>query len=269
MMTRDVASDWALTLKNIFFPIFCKQCGQRLLTDENGYFCPTCWEMSPKVERPFCTVCGRPHPPQIGFGRTSNFICGRCLARKANQQSFRRIYGAAMYAGAVEEAIKLLKFHDRPRLARPLGAMMRGFAAQEMDDDAYDYLIPVPLHKVRLRERGYNQSELLARELLAYFTTARIDASLRRIRPTRVQSLLKGEAERRSNVVGAFAVTEGGRLRGKRVLLVDDVVTTSGTVSECARVLTQHGTATVDVFAAALALPQKDLPPLQTPPPLP
>ena len=51
MMTTGVASDWALTLKNILFPIFCKQCGQRLLTDENGYFCPTCWEMSPKVER--------------------------------------------------------------------------------------------------------------------------------------------------------------------------------------------------------------------------
>lgn len=246
---RPLFENWTLTLKNLLCPMFCRQCGVRLLTEENGYFCPTCWELSPRIVRPFCTICGRPHRGAVGFGTQSNFPCAACRAR--TRRPFRRVYGAALYEGPVGDAIKLLKFRDRQRLAKPLGDLMRAFAVREIDPDDYDCLVPVPLHKVRERARGFNQSRLLAHHILPLFPKARLDESLRRIRPTRVQSKARNRHERRANVVGAFAV-EGDRLAGKTVLLVDDVVTTGVTTAECAAALKRAGVATVDVFAAAL-----------------
>lgn len=248
--TECVFGDWGLALKNLVFPIFCKQCGVRLLTDENGFFCPTCWEMSPRVQRPFCSICGKPHKDAVGFGTRSNFPCADCRAAKA--PPYYRVCGAALYDGAVKEAVKMLKFYDKRRLAAPLGELMADFARREMDCDIYDYVVPVPLHRVRQRARGFNQSRLLAGELLAVFPKAELDESLRRIRPTRIQSLMKSPEERRANIRGAFAV-EGDRLKGKTVLLIDDVVTSGGTISECARALRRAGVERVDVLAAALA----------------
>lgn len=250
----QLSSDWVLTLKNLLLPQFCKQCGDRILTEENGYFCPTCWEMSPRIERPFCPVCGRPHPAGVGLGTRSNFLCGPCSAEKVDRP-YRRILGAAQYEGAIEEAIKLLKFNGRTRLSGPLGELAAEAARQELDCETYHFVIPVPLHRVRNRERGFNQSQLLAQEVLPVTPNAALDESLKRIRPTQVQSRLHGEAERRENVRGAFSVTDGAHLRGAMVLLVDDVVTTGGTIAECARALRSAGVVVVDVLAVALALP--------------
>lgn len=249
-----MARDLGLTLKNLFFPNFCQVCDRRLLTEENGYFCPTCWELSPRIQRPFCTICGKPHAGVLGFGSPSNFPCAPCRSRDPKRRPIRRIYGAAYFEGAVEQAVKLLKFEDKPRLARPLAALMGEFAVQEMETGAYDYIVPVPLHRVRQRHRGFNQSFLLAEALVPIFAGASLDTSLERIRPTKVQSRLKTAAERQANVRGAFAVADGRHLKGKTVLLIDDVVTTSDTVSECARALRRAGAAYIDVLAAALAV---------------
>lgn len=244
--------EWGLALKNLFLPIFCKQCGLRLLTEENGFFCPTCWDLSPRIRRPFCTRCGRPHPGAVGFGTLSNFPCAEC--RERPNRHIRRVYGTAAYDGAIAEAIKWFKFRDRPRLAGPLGELLLDFANREMETDRYDLIVPVPLHRVRERMRGYNQSRLLAEQVLPAFPRAALDVSLKRIRPTRTQSHLS-EKERAANVRGAFAVL-GDSCRGKRVLLVDDVVTTNSTVTECAAALRRAGAIEVDVLAAALAVPR-------------
>jgi len=242
--------DWTLAVKNVFLPTFCRLCDARLLTEENGYFCPACWAASPRVMRPFCSICGRPHRGAVGFGTQSNFPCADCRDA-AKPPPYRRIFGAALYDGAVQDAVKLLKFYDKPRLALPLAALMAEFAAEEMEPARYELLIPVPLHKVRERERGFNQSRLLAEALLPAFPDSRVDESLQRIRPTRVQSRAVTAAERRANVRGAFAVA-GGAVAGRRVLLIDDVVTTGGTIVECARALQRAGAAEVDVLAAAV-----------------
>ncbi len=248
-----IGRDWGLALRNLVLPTFCKQCGRRLLTEENGFFCPTCWESSPRVRRPFCTVCGRPHGGAVGFGTLSNFPCAECRRREAKPRPYGRIYGAALYAEAVEEAIKLFKFRDRPRLGTALGRLMAEFAAREMECSRYDVIVPVPLHRVRARDRGYNQARLLAEELTEVFPQAALTNALRRTRPTRVQSLLRDGAARVANVKGAFALTPDTRLAGRRVLLVDDVVTTAGTVTECCATLQGAKPASVDVFVAALA----------------
>lgn len=244
------AYPWAKAFKDLVFPIFCKQCGVRLLTEENGYFCARCWEASPRIERPFCTGCGRPHQQMVGLGSLSNFPCADC--REHPNKHLRRIFAPALYDGAVAEAVKLLKFHGRERLAAPLGELLVDFAAREMDVTAYDLVVPVPLHSVRRRARGFNQSKLLAAAALSAFPGAVLDESLRRIRPTRTQSRLKGRSDRRHNVRGAFAVV-GDAVSGKRVLLIDDVATTMGTVTECGAALQRAGAQWVDVLAVALA----------------
>lgn len=235
---------------NIFLPVYCRICGDRILNKENGFFCPLCWESSPRVERPFCTRCGRPHQRMVALGAQSNFPCADC--RERPDRHLDRVWGAAHYEGAVALAEKWLKFHDRPALAPALAELMLEFAAREMDSGIYDVLVPVPLHRVRRRQRGYNQSELLARGLPAAFADAVIDLSLQRIRPTHAQSSLARD-ERARNVRGAFAV-QGDSIAGKRVLLIDDVVTTGGTISECARALKRAGAASVEAFAVALAV---------------
>ncbi|MDX9976253.1 MAG: ComF family protein [FCB group bacterium] len=250
--------DWALTLKNLLLPTFCKRCDARLLTEENGFFCPRCWESSPRITRPFCSCCGRPHKGVVGFGTLSNFPCADCRELPPGKRPYRRIYGAAYYADAIEDAIKLFKFRDKPRLAGPLAEILTGFALEEMDCKRYDFLVPVPLHRVRERERRYNQSRLLAQEIVTIFPNARLDESLHRVRPTRTQSRLARPEERLRNVSGAFEVVNGPHLKNARVLLVDDVVTTAGTVVECTSALIRAGVAEVDILAVALAVAPPD-----------
>ena len=257
-MTPAVAES-VLALKNVFFPIFCKQCGRRLLTEENGYFCPTCWEGSQRIERPFCPICGKPHRAGVGLGTRSNFRCGPC-STAAKSKPYDRVLGAARYDTAVQLAIKLFKFNDKPRLSRPLGELLREQAERELDCETYDRLVPVPLHRVRRRDRGFNQAELLAREILPAFPNATLDCSLARLRPTHVQSRLHSEKERRDSVSGAFGLVDGCDLKKKTVLLIDDVVTTGATIHECATVLKKGGASVVDVLAVALAVRDLEFP---------
>jgi ComF family protein len=237
-------------MKNLVVPVFCHGCSARLLTEENGFFCPTCWEHSPRIERPFCTQCGHPHPGAVGFGTRSNFPCADC--RDHPPKHLRRMWGAARYDGPVAEAIRLFKFNGRRRLAEPLAIMMAEFAERELDQEPFDILVPVPLHRVRLRARGFNQSALLA-ERLAEAMGLPVSEALVRVRPTRVQSLLD-DTERPANIVGAFGVREEHPFRDARVLLIDDVVTTGSTVTECAAALRRAGAREVSVFAAAMAV---------------
>ncbi|HDP34180.1 MAG TPA: ComF family protein [Candidatus Hydrogenedentes bacterium] len=243
--------DCRFTLKNFFLPMYCRGCGERLLTEENCLFCPNCWESSPRITRPFCIRCGKPHQRMVGLGALSNFPCADC--RDKPNRFIQRMRGAAYYDGAVGSAIRLFKFHGKRRLEKPLAELMVEFALEEMDGEAYDAIVPVPLYVTRLRERGFNQSLQLARLLDAAFPGTPVDESLKRIRPTTAQSSLASD-QRARNVRGAFAV-KGDTLTGKRVLLVDDVITTGETVTECARALKRAGEASVDAFAVALACP--------------
>jgi ComF family protein len=231
--------------------MYCRGCGVRLLTEENSLFCPDCWESSPRIERPFCSRCGKPHTRMTGLGERSNFPCLSC--REHPNRYIQRIWGAAYYDGAVGMAIRSFKFNGKIGMQRPLAELMIEFARMELNLEQYDCLVPVPLYKTRLRDRGFNQSLCLAQQIAPEFPHAVIDESLQRIRPTRAQSTLKSDA-RSQNVRGAFAVM-GNALEGKQVLLIDDVITTGDTITECARALMRAGALKVDAFAVALACP--------------
>lgn len=251
---HDSIDDWWLTVKNLIWPQFCRGCGDRLLTEENGYFCATCWDHSPRIRPPLCPRCGKPHESAIGFGPIVSYICETCNAQSPRTVRYTRIVGAAHYQDSIAHAIRLFKFNGRDRLAEPLAGLMREAAERELDCAMYTHIMPVPLYRVRQRERGFNQSRLLADRIHGSFPNAVIDESLQRIRPTRTQSRLDSEAERRENVKGAFAVAEGINLKDAVVIVVDDVVTSGGTVNECARVLRRAGASRVDVLAASIAI---------------
>ena len=193
----------------------------------------------------------------IGLGSLSNYPCADC--REKPNRFIQRIYGAAYYDGAVSVAIRLFKFHGKTLLKGPLATLMVEFAMQEMENKHYDLLVPVPLYRTRLRERGFNQSLELALLLREAFPETAVDESLKRIRPTTAQSSLASN-ERAKNVRGAFAV-EGDACNGKRILLIDDVITTGETITECAKALKRAGAISVDAFSVALAcpVPQFDL----------
>jgi len=251
---RETLDDIWLSVKNIAFPQFCKSCDERLLTEEIPFFCPNCWEVSPRIEPPFCSISGQPHEGAVGYGFREEFPSAEWRAITEAQRGFYRLYGAAVYDDAVAEAIKLLKFRGKQRIVPHLAELMKEFAEKCMAAERYDFLIPVPLYKVRQRERGFNQALLLAEAILPAFTNATLDITLARIRPTLSQSRAENPAERRKNIQGAFAVPgDAAHLTGKTVLLIDDVVTTAATVIECAHALKAAGVTRVDGFACALA----------------
>ncbi len=248
---RDFVDQTTWAFKNLLFPAFCRRCDARILTEENLYYCPQCWSEIRLIERPYCSVCGRPHDKAAGFTERDNFPCADCGTIK--RRPYGRMYAATVYDDLVKEAILLFKYGSRELLVGPLGSLMIEFAEREVDFEQYNAVVPVPLHRVRQRERGFNQAAELARCLTERFGDLTVQNGLLRIRDTRQQTRLSG-VERRRNIKGAFALAQEMDCHGKRILLVDDVITTGATAEECARTLRRGGATTVDVLAVARAV---------------
>jgi ComF family protein len=206
---------------------FCEGCASGLLPV--GDACPTCALPSRKPER-----------------------CGRCLRAPPPFVTAQALF---VYGGVVTKAVLRLKHGGRPDLARPLGrVLLTGLRRSGV----VDAIIPVPLHPRRLRARGFNQALELARAARSAAPGSErlaplwLDA-LRRRRDTPSLGHLAPEA-RRSSVAGAFAVPAAERVRGRRLLLVDDVMTTGATLEACARALREAGAAQISTLALARAV---------------
>ncbi|HCY19026.1 MAG TPA: amidophosphoribosyltransferase [Deltaproteobacteria bacterium] len=170
-------------------------------------------------------------------------LCGTCI-KKRRPFSIARSIG--IYEGVLLEAVQRLKYNGKTSLARPLAKLM----TKEFSMNNYNLIVPVPLHKTRLKERGFNQSLLLARELSKLYNLPIDYLNLRKIRATDPQVNLKGK-ERIENMKGAFAVKNGAGFKNKKILLIDDVYTTGATVTECSKVLKKAGAKTIDVLTLA------------------
>ena len=213
-------------------------------TDEARAFCELCAATCNEPE-PGCLVCGQELVAL--FGAVSRGPCGACLAKPP---PFRSAHWGYEYGGAVQDAIKRLKFGGREDVAGPLvRAAFRGANVGE----GWDAIVPVPLHWWRLARRGFNQATALAHALSGVTRAPVATSWLRRKRATAPQSRLP-ESQRDANVRGAFEVTRRDKVRGRALLLVDDVVTTCATTWECARVLRRAGAASVDVWSVARTL---------------
>ena len=212
-------------------------------------FCAPCTGRIRWALPPVCVSCGGP----FAAAADVEHRCETCLR---HPRPFRQARACALYETGVDDhplkaALHRYKYGPEASLARPLAGIL--LARCPLLVHAYDRIVPVPLHRERLRWRGFNQALLIARPLSKQAGTP-IDAhSLRRLRPTRPQVELTG-AERRDNVARAFAVTRPRAVRGRRILLVDDVYTTGSTVADCSRALLAAGARVVDVLVLARAV---------------
>jgi ComF family protein len=233
-------------LAEVLFPPRCRSCGIVAEELNNDLFCGTCEAKIRYIRSPLCPSCGIPWADSGG----PDHLCGDCLTAP---QPFTAARSVAVGEGILLEAIHAFKYHYQTGLGPGLGKMLARAAHTGMDMQGYSLIIPVPLHVRRLRERGFNQSLILAQVLAAGHAIPMDFVTLRRKRDTPPQTML-GRKERQANIKGAFGVADKEKVRNQRVLLIDDVYTTGSTLAECARVLLNSGAAQVGVLTLARAL---------------
>lgn len=227
-------------------PPRCLACGATV--DEPGALCAPCWAKTAFIAPPHCARCGLAFelPPQ-GGDSAGGFDCAACAA---DPPAFGRARAALNYDDHTKSLVLRLKHADATHSAPGLARWMARAGAELLDQ--CDLIAPVPLHRWRLIGRRYNQSALLALELGRLAQKPVLPDLLVRKRATPSQGRL-GPAQRRANVAGAFAIKprRAAGVPGKRVLLVDDVLTTGATSEECAKVLKRAGAGDVDVLTLA------------------
>lgn len=251
-------------LGNVIFPARCLACARLFhrgpATDGHSssegvgdfttvmaaHFCPHCRKRWTAVESPLCSRCGVVFTSHQG----ADHLCGRCLERPG---AFTRARAAAIYDQSLRTAIQALKFKAMVQLADPLGSLLFETFRHHWIDSDIDMIAPVPLHRRRFRRRGFNQAYLLISRWRLPDSVVTIRDLLVRSRDTAPQTGLDRE-QRRINIKKAFALRRPGQSTGRRVLLVDDVLTTGATVDACAAVLLRDGASRVDVLTLARAL---------------
>lgn len=211
---------------DLLFPRRCLGCNR-----EGNYICDSCCLTLPRIMPPLCPKCGRP--------QASGILCGSCHSWSAQIDGIRSPF---RFDGMMRQAVHELKYRNLRALAAPL--------AQLLYDYLIDYpvpgevLVPVPLYPKRLRERGYNQSQLLAKEISKLTGLPVVDDCLVRSRATAPQARTATVSQRRDNVASAFTCRHQG-LRDKQVLLIDDVSTSGATLDACATALKSGGAGSV------------------------
>jgi len=228
------------TLRDLVYPASCELCGRALPGEET--ICGKCRSALPRIKGPRCEICSMPHA-----GELEKFTCLNCTGARF---AFGFSVSAYRASGEVREMIHRFKYGRAQHLCRPLADLMsEGLADPRVRAFAPDALIPVPLHPVRKRERGFNQSQLLSEELRR-MVKCPLQPILRRSRYTKTQTEFTRKA-RMQNLRGAFNLVQNASVKGKRLLLVDDVFTTGSTLHQCASVLVKAGAAEVNAITVA------------------
>jgi ComF family protein len=226
---------------DLIYPPGCIAC--QAATGEPRGLCAACWSGIRFIERPFCERLGTPFQVDLGQPLLSP-------AAMADPPVFERARAVAEYDGTASLLVHRLKYNDRLELARSLGAMMVRAGAELLG--TADVIVPVPLHRWRLWRRRFNQAMALAKVVAVEGGVPCDPSLLARVKHTRRQVGLT-KAQRQENLQGAFRVPPDARarLKGKRVLLVDDVLTTGSTANAAARALLRGGAVAVDILAFA------------------
>jgi len=230
------ADKLASALLNILYPTECPSCGNKCDTHITAPLCSSCWSVIERYTGPSCERCSLPLTSQYST------LCGDCLTSPPDY-SLALSYG--IYEGPLMEAVHWLKFHGARRLWRPLSALL-----SEMPFPKADLMTAVPLSPRGLRAREFNHSLLIARGLSASNGIPLQTGLLVKTRETARQLGLT-RAQRKKNLRGAFSATQ--RLDGRKVILVDDVMTTGATANECSKALLKAGASEVVAVTVARA----------------
>ncbi len=228
-----------------FLPSQCPCCG-KFLDEGRQEFCSKCLSEIRWIGPPFCSICGTP----FVSGEIESHPCGACLIHR---KYFGIARALAAFEGSLQGAIHRWKYEGKTHLTPFFAEWMAEGLNRYWEPRSVDFLIPVPLHPQRLRERGFNQAVLLAEALSRRTGIPTLKTILSKKKPTLPQVNLSG-AEREKGLRGVFQVADRKELPGKSVLLINDVYTTGATVNECSKGLVKGGVERVDVLNLAHAL---------------
>ena len=236
---------WAKLVELVFFPSFCRLCGGLLDSPGERVICADCWGKVRPHRSSICPSCGRFYE-----GAGESHICRKCVDQRP---SFCVHRSCGRYDGTLKDLILLYKY----RRFSILGKGLARFALQAVGEDeelwwGVDAMVPVPLHPRRKRERGFNQARIFAGELAKLKGLDLVDGALIKVRNVPPQTSLEA-GDRAENVRGAYLVRREKRVRGKVLLLADDVYTTGSTLKECSRTLLAAGAKEVRAITIAQA----------------
>lgn len=239
----NVKGSFVGPLASLLYPPACAVCGTNVGDDE--YLCRTCHSKLTRIAPPFCQRCSEPFAGAIDTA----FTCANCGNRALH---FDAAVAAYRSRGIVRQVLLDFKYGRQIHLRHLVGEwLIAALEDERVRSRTFDVIVPVPLHPTRQRERGFNQSALLG-DVLSAHTGIPTLAALERTRYTTTQTAFD-RAERMQNLRGAFRLRKTADVRGLRVLLVDDVLTTGSTLSECARILRSGGALCVHAATAARA----------------
>ena len=233
-------------LAELIFPTRCMTCGTVLDYQAIPVFCADCFSKIKFIQSPLCPCCGIPFETAAG----SDHLCSDCIDAAP---VFTVARSVGCYENVLLDAIHQFKYRGKTATGKSLGKLMAEFSYPGFSIADYSLIIPVPLHLKRLRERGFNQSVILAREIARSFSVPLDFMTLKKHIHTDPQVSL-GKKEREKNVRGAFTVKRENTIKNESILLVDDVYTTGSTLKECARVLKNHGAREVAAITLARAV---------------
>ncbi|MEI6511724.1 MAG: ComF family protein [bacterium] len=231
-MIRSIGSG----ISDLLYPPRCAVCRQLGLPS----YCDDCLKQIIYIEQPFCTCCGLPGQSKL---------CRECLA---GNRAFTSARGVGYYRATLATALKTFKYNASLSLVEPLGKLMTDFLDTEIGQDVagVEMVMPVPIHLSRHKKRGFNQARLLAEPVAKHLGLPLSDALLLRTKRTLPQVDLTPE-QRRENVSDAFEVRMPSEIKGRRILLVDDIMTTGSTVTSCSKTLLSAGASSIYVLALA------------------
>lgn len=233
-------------LVDIVYPKTCVVCRNRLgdTPAVDNLVCAECWSKIKINPPPFCHICGR----HLEASKFIKNICPSCLKK---QPHFDRAFSPCAYEGVIKILIHEFKYRNKDYLGLALAKLMTDFINEyDLPMDYLDLVIPVPLHKTRLREREFNQAGVLSGHIAESFNKTTLNGNLIRHRGTKTQTGLENK-ERLLNVKGSFMVKDTAAIKGKNILLIDDVLTTMATCSEAAHALKAAGANIVFVLSLA------------------
>lgn len=228
-------------LLHLLLPPVCPLCAGTMPFAAHDPFCPTCMAGVLPLPPAHCSHCALPY---VHSGAIAAHLCSRCLL---DPPVYRATYAAGLYQQQLRLAVQHFKFHQRPGLDRCLATLLERALPPDLPSDL---LIPVPLHPARLRQRTYNQALLLARDIGRRRRLEVSGTRLIKVCETAPQQELSAR-QRRHNLRDVFRLQQD--VRGRRILLVDDVMTTGATVAACSRVLLDGGAAEVRVAVVGRA----------------
>ncbi len=242
-------TSWASWLNaglGFFYPEVCQLCGEERAGCAEGYVGSKCWQRVRFIRPPFCDRCGLPFEGDI----TTRFECANCREMELH---FRFARSAVVAKGPVLDVIHRYKYNQALWFEPFLADLLIREAVPELKKEKWDMIVPVPLHGAKEREREFNQAGRIALRLSRTLKVPLNEKLLKRIQPTATQTLLSKQ-QRAENVRRAFALRNGTRLIGEKIILVDDVFTTGATTSACARILKAAGAGEVCVWTVARGL---------------